>query len=44
MKRYVGLLITISVIAISFAAIFVKWSDAPSSILSMYRMYFACAL
>ncbi|KAB2335120.1 DMT family transporter [Bacillus mesophilum] len=44
MKRHVGLLLTISVIAISFAAIFVKWSDAPSSILSMYRMYFACAL
>lgn len=44
MKRNVGLLLTISIIAISFAAIFVKWSDAPSSILSMYRMYLACAL
>lgn len=44
MKKSVGLLLTISIIAISFAAIFVKWSDAPSTILSMYRMYFACVL
>jgi len=44
MKRNVGLLLTISIIAISFAAIFVKWSEAPSSILSMYRMYLACLL
>ncbi|RKD25785.1 multidrug transporter [Ammoniphilus oxalaticus] len=34
----------ISIIAISFAAIFVKWSKAPSTILSMYRMLIACAL
>ncbi|MDQ0273663.1 DMT family transporter [Cytobacillus purgationiresistens] len=39
-----GILLLISVIAISFAAIFVKWSDAPSTILSMYRMYLACVL
>ncbi|MFS0883092.1 DMT family transporter [Metabacillus niabensis] len=44
MKKNVGLLLTISIIAISFAAIFVKWSEAPSSILSMYRMYLACVL
>ncbi|WP_245411497.1 DMT family transporter [Alkalicoccus urumqiensis] len=36
-----GLLLFISIIAISFAAIFVKWSDAPASISSMYRMYLA---
>lgn len=34
----------ISIIAISFSAIFVKWSDAPASILSMYRMIFASIL
>lgn len=34
----------ISVIAISFAAIFVKWSNAPATIISMYRMYLACFL
>lgn len=32
----------ISIIAISFAAIFVKLSAAPATILSMYRMYMAC--
>ncbi|QCJ44242.1 DMT family transporter [Bacillus sp. S3] len=36
--------LTISIIAISFSAIFVKWSDAPASILSMYRMWFASIL
>lgn len=41
MKKSVGILLIISVIAISFAAIFVKWSDAPATILSMYRMYLA---
>jgi drug/metabolite transporter (DMT)-like permease len=44
MKTSVGLLLTISIIAISFAAIFVKWSDAPAAIISMYRMYLACFL
>lgn len=39
-----GILLSISIVAISFAAIFVKWSDAPSTVLSMYRMYFACLL
>ncbi|WP_428909941.1 DMT family transporter [Niallia sp. Krafla_26] len=44
MKVPVGLLLTISMIAISFSAIFVKWSDAPSTIISMNRMYLASLL
>jgi hypothetical protein len=28
----------------NFAAIFVKWSEAPATILSMYRMYLASIL
>lgn len=44
MKKSVIPLLTISVIAISFAAIFVKWSDAPATIISMNRMYLACLL
>lgn len=32
----------ISIIAISFSAIFVKWSSAPATIISMYRMLLAC--
>jgi drug/metabolite transporter (DMT)-like permease len=36
--------LTISIIVISFAAIFVKWSSAPPTILGMYRMYIACML
>lgn len=44
MKKPVGLLLTISIIAISFAAIFVKWSDAPATVISMYRMFLACIL
>ncbi|SDO11186.1 DMT family transporter [Alkalicoccus daliensis] len=40
----IGLLLTISIIAISFAAIFVKWSDAPATIISMYRMFLAALL
>lgn len=32
----------ISVIVISFSAIFVKWSDAPPTVLGMYRMFIAC--
>ncbi|UFU00109.1 DMT family transporter [Radiobacillus kanasensis] len=44
MKTSHGLLLTFSVIAISFAAIFVKWSEAPATIISMYRMYLACVL
>lgn len=44
MKHSVGLLLTISIVAISFAAIFVKWSEAPATIISMYRMGIACLL
>ncbi|WP_046175850.1 DMT family transporter [Domibacillus indicus] len=40
-KRSIGLPLFISIVAISFSAIFVKWSDAPASILSMYRMLLA---
>ncbi|WP_042462713.1 DMT family transporter [Neobacillus dielmonensis] len=40
----IGLPLAISIIAISFSAIFVKWSDAPASILSMYRMAMASFL
>ncbi|MFP3125948.1 DMT family transporter [Ectobacillus funiculus] len=39
--KSIGLPLVISIIAISFSAIFVKWSDAPATILSMYRMWFA---
>ena len=44
MKQRTGLLLTISIITISFAAIFVKWSEATATIISMYRMYLASAL
>ncbi|MBU8918234.1 DMT family transporter [Bacillus sp. FJAT-29953] len=43
-SKTISLSLTISIIAISFSAIFVKWSDAPASILSMYRMLFASLL
>jgi drug/metabolite transporter (DMT)-like permease len=43
-SKSIGLPLTISIIAISFSAIFVKWSYAPASILSMYRMLFASLL
>lgn len=42
--RSIGLPLVISIIAISFSAIFVKWSDAPASILSMYRLWLASLL
>lgn len=42
--RSIGLPLLISIIAISFSAIFVKWSEAPASILSMYRMFLASIL
>jgi drug/metabolite transporter (DMT)-like permease len=44
MKSKTLFLLIIAVIASSFAAIFVKWSDAPSTIISMYRMLLACVL
>ncbi|WP_050182352.1 DMT family transporter [Domibacillus robiginosus] len=40
-KRSIGLPLLVAIVAISFSAIFVKWSDAPASILSMYRMILA---
>lgn len=43
-QNQTAILLVISIIAISFAAIFVKWSDAPATILSMNRMYLACLL
>ncbi|WP_434120901.1 DMT family transporter [Salinicoccus roseus] len=41
MRKLVVILLIISVICIAFAAIFVKLSEAPASIISMYRMIFA---
>lgn len=43
-KSTIILLLSFSIIAISFAAIFVKWSGAPSTISSMYRMFMASIL
>ncbi|WP_229977963.1 DMT family transporter [Bacillus nakamurai] len=43
-RRSIGLPLVISIIAISFSAIIVKWSGAPASVLSMYRMVFAAVL
>ncbi|MGP7817942.1 DMT family transporter [Niallia sp. 01092] len=43
-SKSIGLPLVISIIAISFSAIFVKWSDAPAAIISMYRMWLACIL
>ena len=40
-SKSIVLPLIISIIAISFAAIFVKWSHAPATILSMYRMILA---
>lgn len=40
-NKSIGLPLFIAIVAISFSAIFVKWSDAPASILSMYRMILA---
>lgn len=42
--KSIALPLVISIIAISFSAIIVKWSNAPAAILSMYRMIFAAAL
>ena len=43
-SKSIVLPLIISIIAISFAAIFVKWSHAPATILSMYRMILATLL
>lgn len=44
MKKSIAIPLAISIVAVSFSAIFVKWSNAPSTVLSMYRMWFACVL
>lgn len=43
-KKPIALPIIIAIICISFSAIFVKWSHAPATIISMYRMVFASIL
>ncbi|MFJ8063581.1 DMT family transporter [Psychrobacillus sp. NPDC096426] len=43
-SKSIVLPLIISIVAISFAAIFVKWSTAPATILSMYRMILASLL
>ncbi len=40
-SRQISSALFVSIILISFSAIFVKWSDAPATVLSMYRMWFA---
>lgn len=42
--KSISLPLVISIIAISFSAIFVKWSEAPATISSMYRMWMAAIL
>lgn len=43
-SKSIVLPLIVSIVAISFAAIFVKWSSAPATILSMYRMILASLL
>ncbi len=43
-SKSIGLPLIISIIAISFSSIFVKWSEASASIMAMYRMLFASLL
>ncbi|UOY92185.1 DMT family transporter [Ectobacillus sp. JY-23] len=43
-EKSIALPLAISIIAISFSAIFVKLSNAPSSVLSMYRLWLASLL
>lgn len=43
-RKSIGLPLVIAIIAISFSAIFVKWSESPASISSMYRMWFSSLL
>ncbi|BCG59213.1 DMT family transporter [Paenibacillus sp. URB8-2] len=40
----VALLMLIGIIAISFSAIFIKWSSAPASVQAMYRLLFTSLL
>ncbi|WP_085993930.1 DMT family transporter [Oceanobacillus senegalensis] len=39
--KSISIPLIVSIIAISFSAIFVKWSESPATISSMYRMWFA---
>ncbi|MFS1512854.1 DMT family transporter [Chengkuizengella sp. SCS-71B] len=34
------IILLIGIIAISFSSIFIRWSDAPVSVMAMYRLYF----
>ncbi|MFJ8530199.1 DMT family transporter [Bacillus sp. NPDC094106] len=43
-EKAIALPLAVSIIAISFAAVFVKMSSAPSSILSMYRLWIIVVL
>ncbi|UOF92128.1 DMT family transporter [Fodinisporobacter ferrooxydans] len=38
------LIMAVGVIAVSFSAIFIKWSNAPASILGMYRLFFTVVI
>lgn len=40
----IPILMLIGIVAISFSAIFIKWSDAPASIQGMYRLLFTALL
>lgn len=40
----IPLLMLIGIVAISFSAIFIKWSDAPASVQGMYRLLFTSLL
>lgn len=39
-RAFVWSLLFVGIVAISFSAIFVKWSDAPVSVIGMYRLAF----
>lgn len=43
-SRTINILFIITIICISLSAIFVKLSDAPSTVMVMYRMFLACPL
>lgn len=40
----VPLLMVVGIVAISFSAIFIKWSQAPASVQGMYRLFFTSLL
>ncbi|WP_353626192.1 EamA family transporter [Bacillus sp. JCM 19041] len=42
--KTINVLLIITIICISLSAIFVKLSDAPSTIMVMYRMFLGCLL